>query len=72
MKMHPVEFTVDELSTLQIAVVVASQEFLKILTSSNLPINKSDRDRYDRIMAIQQKISLIFGEAIAENEEVQT
>jgi hypothetical protein len=70
MKMHPVEFTVDELSTLQIAVVVASQEFLKILTNSNLPINKSDRDRYDRIMAIQQKISLIFAEAIADNEEI--
>lgn len=69
MKMHAVEFTVDELSTLQIAVVVASQEFLKTLTSSSLPVNKSDRDRYDRMMAIQKKISLIFGEAIANDEE---
>jgi hypothetical protein len=67
-KLHAVEFTVDELSTLQIAVVVAAAEFLKTLTSSSLPINKSDRDRYERMTAIQKKISLIFGEAIADDE----
>ena len=67
MKAHAVEFTVEELSTLQIALVIATQQFLVGLQTSGLPVNKNDTDRYNRMAAMQQKVCDIFAEAIAKD-----
>ena len=64
---HIVDLSLDELSTLQIALVIATGAVLNEMQTNGLPVIQQHRERYDRLMMVQAKISSIFAAALAAN-----